>query len=240
MRLVGIIAVFVLTVAGIVQAAFLVRLSTRVDTLAEQVRAEGAAGALDADSARRNRPLAAAGESAPVRLPVPRLDPKAPAPAAAEGEALPAAGVLREALSTTEGKQHLKGALEAIREQDRQKRMIEDIEDDVDRDKRNQERLARTLGLSSGEQGSINSLYAQLDSGRKRILEEMKSGVKTADQADDEIDALEDKTETAVNSLLGETRLKQLRDARRAERLQRRLERANQRGQQPATTRPPG
>jgi hypothetical protein len=232
MRLVGIVAVFVLTVTSIVQAAFLVRLSGRVETLTEQVQTQalGEPG----PPARRSGSLATA--SAPVRMPVPRLDPKAPAAAAEPAaEQTPATAALGQALSTAEGRSHLKGALDALKEEDRQSRIAERAKDDIERDKRYQERLSRVLGLSSGEQGTIQNLYTSMHSARARVLEDMRSGLKTSEQADDEIDALEDKTETAVNALLGEPRMKQLRESRRAERAQRRQERQARQGQPPGT-----
>ena len=61
----------------------------------------------------------------------------------------------------------------------------------------------------------------------------MRAGLKNAEQADDEIDNLEDSTEGAVRGLLGEQRMQQLRDAERNERRQRRGP-PNQQGQQPA------
>jgi hypothetical protein len=231
MRLVGIVAVFVLTVTAIVQAAFLVRLSGRVETLSEQVRTQGVV--------EPGAPIARGGAapSAAVRMPVPRLDPKAPAPAESTGEVVPTAA-LGQALETAEGRQHLKGALDALKEEERKSRLAENAQEDIEREQRYQERLTRVLGLSGSEQGHIRNLYAQMQTGRTRILDEMRSGVKTAEQADDEIDALEDKTETAVQNLLGEPRMKQLRESRRVERMQRRQERLQRQGQAPGAPAP--
>jgi hypothetical protein len=235
MRLVGIVAVFVLTVTAIVQAAFLVRLSGRVETLTEQVRSQAVAADPLVPGARSGSMAA----SAPARMPIPRLDPKAPAPAEpVGGEAIPTTAALGQALETEEGRQHLKGALDALKEQERKSRLAENAKDDVEREQQYQERLSRVLQLSGSEQGAIRNLYAQMQTGRERVLEEMRSGIKTAAQADDEIDALEDKTETAVQGLLGEPRMKQLREARRAERMQRRQERQIRQGQAPGAPAP--
>ena len=59
----------------------------------------------------------------------------------------------------------------------------------------------------------------------------MRSGQKSAEQADEEIDALEGQAERQVQGLLGDGRMRQLREARRAERMQRREERRNAPGQ---------
>jgi ABC-type branched-subunit amino acid transport system ATPase component len=108
--------------------------------------------------------------------------------------------------------------------------MIEGVKNDIEREKRYQERITRALNLSGGEQGTIHQMYASMQASRQRILDEMQSGVKTSEQADDEIDQLEDQTETAVRTLLGDERLKQAREARKAERMQARQQRDAQRG----------
>jgi hypothetical protein len=229
MRLVGIIAVFVLALTSIVEGAFLVRLSSKVQALDDQLRGQPVV-ALESDtSARRARP-----SNEPVRLPVPRLDTKATAPsesAPASDTAVAAApAVLGAALSTPEGRSHLKEALKKLEDQDRQVRMIEGIRNDIEREKKYQERIARALNLSGGEQGTIHQMYASMQATRQRILDEMQTGAKTARQADDEIDQLEDQTETAVRNMLGEDRLKQMREARKNERQQEQQQRAARRG----------
>jgi hypothetical protein len=229
MRLVGIIAVFVLTIAAIVEGAFLVRLSGQVAALSEQVRAQATA-----DPLTPSRPHALAANPA-ARLPLPRLDTKPAAPeASGDGTGAPVpTAALGQALTTPEGLAHLKGAMSTLNEMERQARLAENAKEDVEREQRQTERLTRTLSLNSTEQGAIQNMYTSLQSARARVVEEMRAGIKTAEQADDEIDALEDKTETAVRSLLGEGRMKQMREARQAERMQRRLERSNQRGPAP-------
>jgi hypothetical protein len=236
MRLVGIIAVFVLALTSIVEGAFLVRLSSKVSELDEQLRAQPATAALDSDApARRAR----SGE--PARLPVPRLDPKAtaaPTTTAPAAEVRPAIDTLQAALSSNEGIAHLKNAIKRMEDQDRQVRMLDGAKNDQQRELKYQERIARSVPLSGAEQGTIHQMYASMDASRNRILEEMRSGVKTSEQADDEIDQLEDQTETAVHNLLGEERLKQMRESRKAERQKAREERdrnrASRRAQNPA------
>jgi hypothetical protein len=230
MRLVGIIAVFVLALTAIVEGAFLVRLSSKVAALDEQLRAQPTAVALDGDTPAR-RAARASGDLA--RLPVPRLEAKGTTPteSAPAAEGVPTAiATIEAALRSPEGLAHLKNGLKRIEDQDRQVRMIEGVKNDIEREKRYQERITRALNLSGGEQGTIHQMYASMQASRQRILDEMQSGVKTSEQADDEIDQLEDQTETAVRTLLGDERLKQAREARKAERMQARQQRDAQRG----------
>ncbi len=242
MRLVGIIAVFVLTVTAIVEGAVLVRLSGKLDTLTEQVKAQPAHLPPDPDDHTFTARAASAALAAErMRPPPPKLDPKAPAPQEPAQPAPQAAGILREALATSEGREHLKNAMEVLREQDRQQRVIRDAEGDVQRDTSYRERLTRVLGLSQGEQGSIGSIYANLQTQRQKVIDEMRAGQKSAEQADDEIRTLESNADRSVHGILGEGRMRQLREARRAERTQRREERQQQNGVPPQPgVAPPG
>jgi hypothetical protein len=223
MRLVGIIVVFVLTLATIVEGAFLVRLSGQLSDLKEEVSLKGRSAIDEGVSPAQQAAAAASAALAAERLrkaPVPRLETKeaVPAPSA---EPTPATEILRGALATEEGRKHLKEALALMKEHDRQADLIQDIENEQQREMKNRERLVQVLGLGPSEQGSIGQLYASLHSSRQRIVDEMRSGLKSAEQADNEIDRLVDSTEKAVESLLGETRVKQLHESRRNERLQR-------------------
>jgi hypothetical protein len=219
MRILGIVAIFVLAVVAIVEGAALVRLSSRLDSVAQQAGAGGPADDPGFDTTRRPSLARASSEpAAPARPPVPRLTPAAaapPAPAAPPGS--PTA-VLGEALGTPEGRQHLKAAMETLREQERQDRMVRNAERDVEREQRQRERMARVLGLNSDEQNKLGHLYTTLQSGRRRVLEEMRVGGKTSEQADDEIDAMEDEAQRNVRTLLGEDRMRKLREAERGER----------------------
>jgi hypothetical protein len=171
----------------------------------------------DGDTLRRDVSLARSGGAAPTpALPPPRL---APAPGtAAPVPTGPATAMLAEALQTQEGRQHLRGAMELLRELDRQDRLIRNAEQEVEREQRYRDRLSKVLSLPTHEQEKLGQFYGSLQAGRRKVLEEMRSGVKNAEQADDEIDTLKDSTEQQVRALLGEQRMQQLRDARRTER----------------------
>jgi hypothetical protein len=218
MRIFGIVAIFVLAVVAIVEGAALVRLSSRLDAVAQG--AGSPSGDTPADTMRQPPSLARAASdpATTLRPPVPRLAPVAAAPSPAAAPPGSPTAVLGDALATPEGRQHLKVAMEALREQDRQERLVKNAERDVEREQRQRERMARVLGLNSDEQNKIGHLYTTLQSGRQRVLEEMRVGSKTAEQADDEIDNLEDETQRTVRTLIGEERMRKLRDAERNER----------------------
>jgi hypothetical protein len=244
MRVIGIVAIFVLALATIVEGAVIVRLSSRLDALDEKL-AHGPAGPDDVRAARREGISLARGgmEAAPAPLPPPKL---APAPGSAPPVPTgPATAMLAEALQSVEGRQHLRGAMELLREQDRQDRLIRNAEQDIEREQRYRDRLSKVLSLPGHEQEKLGQFYASLQAGRRKVLEEMRSGVKNAEQADDEIDNLEDSTEQQVRTLLGEQRMQQLRDARRNERGRGRGQGGGQQGQgqqqqgQQATPPPP-
>ncbi len=213
MRVVAIIALFVLAVTAIVEGAVIARLSSRVDQLAEEVarrRPHGSAGSSDLSGPTG----IATARVAPASAPLPRLV----APPVPSGESPPAVAVLEQALSTPTGRQHLQTAMETLREEARQERLARNVEEDVSREQRRRETMVRVLGLSSAEQNRVQQLHTQMQTGRQRVIEEMKAGLKNAETADDEIDALEDETDRQVNALLGEERQRKLREARRAER----------------------
>lgn len=108
----------------------------------------------------------------------------------------------------------------------------------MEKEQQRREQLTKILALTSEEQGKVGQLYTTLQTGRQRVLEEMRAGVKNAEQADDEIDNLRDETEKSVRTLLGEPRMKQYRDANRAAR--RRERGGDEAGQSPAPAAGPG
>jgi hypothetical protein len=218
MRILGIIAIFVLTLAAILEGAALVRLSSRVDSLVEKLEATAAPASSTLrvkrdDSDRR----ASTGSAAAELRPLPRLlpPPASGAPAAAPG---PATSMLREALESPEGRSHLKTAMEVLREQDRQDRLLRKAEEDVAEEQRYRERLNRLAGLSPDEQNKVAQLHTAMQSRRQRVLEEMRAGLKSAEQADDDIDNIEDETTRQIRALLGEQRMQKFRESTRNER----------------------
>jgi hypothetical protein len=216
MRVIGIVAVFVLALAAIVEGAVIVRLSTRIDTLADKLATPPAAPRelSDVRAPHHDGVALARGDGAGVGLPPPRLT----GPAGAPVPTAPATAMLAEALQTVEGRQHLRGAIEHLREEERQDRLVRNAEQDIEREQRYRDRMAKVLSLPAHEQEKVGQLFATLQAGRRKVLDDMRAGLKNAEQADDEIDNLEDGTQAQVRALLGDQRMQQLRDARRAER----------------------
>jgi hypothetical protein len=211
-RIVAMVAVFLLAVATIVEGAIIVRLSRRVDALAEKAPVRPAE--VIAPSRAPTPAPKASPELAARSLPRLTVAPE-PTPEAPGG---PATAVLGEALATPEGRQHLKAAMEVLREEERKERLVRSTERALEREQRRRENLTRLLVLPPDEQNKINQFYLTLQTGRQRVIEEMRAGVKNAEQADDEIDTLEDETDRQVRSLLGEQRMQKFRELSRANR----------------------
>jgi hypothetical protein len=215
MRTVGIVAIFVLSLCAIGEGAYLISLSRKVDRLSQQQHGEPAQG--DDGEALRAAQIAAADRAArrsraagSGALPAPSAVPSFQALAPAS--TTPATSTLREALATTEGRDQLKAALAVIEEEKRQTRMLERGTRSEERDKRYKERLTKAVALTGDEPLKIDALLSGLTNGRRQILEEMKGGGRSAEQADDAIDELEDGTEQKVRALLGEDRWRKFRE----------------------------
>lgn len=215
MRTFALLAAFLLAVASIVEGAVIVRLSSRVETLSQRLAsdsgAQGASGVLGSTDVVR---VAAARNPSLPTSTLPRL---LPAPAS-DAPPAAAATVLREALETPEGRQHLKAAMEVLREQDRQERVTQRAERAVDREQQRVQQMTHILALTSEEQGKVGQLYSSLQASRRRVLDEMHAGQKDADQADNEIDGFRDETDRSVRALLGEPRMQKFRETMRAQR----------------------
>lgn len=221
MRTIGIAAIFVLSLCAIGEGAYLIKLSRRVNALSQQVERgalEGgsslAYGAAQPADERPRKTLGAAEAQVRVAAPVPNFQTLAPA------STTPATSTLREALSTSEGREQLKAALAVIEEEKRQARMLERAGRSDERDKRWKERIAKSVALTGDEPLKIESLFTSLGHGRRQILDEMKAGAKNAEQADDAIDELEEATERSVRALMGEERWRKFREDGRRNRQQ--------------------
>src|SRR3954451_14291972 len=112
MRTMAIIAIFGLTVSAIAEGAFLFRLSGRVTALSQEVAQAREAAAL-VPVARPEPPPERPMAAAPARA-VPALRPAAVPPSfTAPAPAVAATATLRDALSTNEGREQLKTALDS-------------------------------------------------------------------------------------------------------------------------------
>jgi hypothetical protein len=206
MRLLGLVAIFVLSLVSIIEGAFLFRLSHRVSALAgERAVAEpDRAEAAPLESPRR-----------PVMLP--RALPAAAPPAfqTPPPPSSPAAATLREALATTEGREQLRAAMDVIAEDKRQTRLAESLPRREERDQRMKERLLKAVPLTGDEPIKVATLFTTLQAGRRQLIEDMRAGLKNAEQTDTALDELRDGTEKSLHALLGDERWRKVREARR-------------------------
>jgi hypothetical protein len=216
MRTIGIFAIFLLSLTAIAEGAYLFKLSRQVSALSEERARPSRAVSDDSGSlltAPRQesepRPARGAREPAP---PLPNFQALAPA------STTPATATLREALSTTEGRDQLKAALEVIAEEKRQDRLLRQAGRRDEREQHFKDRILKNVPLTGDEPLKVNALFATLQTGRHQLLEDMKAGLKSADQADEAIDELQDNTEKSVRTLIGEERWRKLREADRRER----------------------
>jgi hypothetical protein len=212
MRTIGILAIFVLALCAVGEGAALFRLSRQVTDLRQQV-ARPEVEPTDDVAFARPRPIAMGSTSRPREAAVaPRIAiPAFTAPPATT----PATTSLREALATAEGREQLKAALSIINEEKRQDRLVKQAEKRVEGEQKWKERILKNVQLTGDEPLRLDTLFATLKSGRAQILEDMRAGLKTSDQADKEIDELQDGTQKGVRALLGDERAKKLREQER-------------------------
>jgi hypothetical protein len=212
MRTLGIMAVFVLAVCAITEGAFLFRLSAQVRDLSHQVASAHEVSLRDS---------AEAPSVAPARAPPSALRPLTPARSAAAPPAftaptpaLAATTTLRDALATSEGRDHLRAAMDIIAEQRRQERLVATVERREERDQRFKERLNK-LPLTGDEPQKISALFTALATGRHQLLEDMRAGAKNAEDTDEAMDELQDTTQKALRTLIGDDRWSKVQSERR-------------------------
>jgi hypothetical protein len=206
MRTLGMIAIFLLSLVSIVEGAFLFKLSRQVTALSppsERAESDGEEAA-PAPVRRADQPAIRTRS-----VPVPTFQTLAPP------STTPATTTLREALATTEGRQQLKAALDVIAEEKRQARMLESAPRRDERDLKYKDRIQKTVPLTGDEPLKLSTLFTALQQGRHQILEDMKAGLKNAEQADNEMDELRDGTDKSIHALLGDDRYHKVRDGRR-------------------------
>jgi hypothetical protein len=209
MRTVGMIAIFLLSLVSIVEGAYLFKLSHRVTELAQQAPERSGVEGDEAAPAPARRPDAPAPRPRPAAAPVPTFQTLAPP------STTPATATLREALGTVEGRQQLRAAMDVIAEEKRQARMLEVAPRRDERDLKYKDRILKTVPLTGDEPLKLGTLFTTLQQGRHQILEDMKAGLKNAEQADNEMDELRDNTDKSIHALLGEERYRKAREGRR-------------------------
>ncbi len=219
MRTIGMFVGFILALTCVVQGAYLIKLSHRVTELTDELRADRNEAAdprvqrAIADSSRQQG-YGASGQNdrrQALRIPtgslpsVPVFVPTAVAPAP------PAAGTLHEALSTPEGREHLKNALATIDEEKRQDKMTRRVGKDDERSLKFKENIVGRLGLNAQEQYKLDTLLATAQNERRQLVEDMKVGLKKSGEVDEGLDAVQSQTEKDVRALVGEDRWQKLR-----------------------------
>lgn len=211
MRTIGILAIFFLSLAAIVQGAYTFKLSRQVKQLSQEretAREESAAVARDenAPAAVVDTGGSAVFQRRPVQLPTPSVPSFSPPPTTNA-----ASTVLHDVLGTPEGRQQLRAALDVIAEEKHQERLWKQATKHEEREMRFRDRVLKAVPLTGDEPLRVAKLFTDLQTGRQQILEDMRAGNKTADQADSAIDELRDANEKAVHALLGDERWKKAR-----------------------------
>jgi hypothetical protein len=209
MRTLGMFAIFLLSLVSIVEGAFLFKLSRQVSTLARAPEGMEDRGDETAPPVRRPDPVAPRLARSAASASVPTFQTLAPP------STTPATTTLREALATTEGREQLKAAMEVIAEEKRQARLVDSAPRRDERDQRFKERIMKAVTLTGDEPLKLTTLFATAQSGRRQILDDMRAGLKNAEQADNELDQLRDSTEKSAHELLGDERWKKIREGRR-------------------------
>jgi hypothetical protein len=237
MRTMAIIAIFGLTVSAIAEGAFLFRLSRRVTALSQDVALAHEAAAvvpIVRAEAPPERPVAAPARAVPAIRPAAVPAFSAPAPAVA------ATATLRDALSTPEGREQLKTALDSINEQRRQERLSKYYERRDERDLRWRDHILKAGILTGDEPAKVSALFAAQTAGRKQIMEDMRSGGKTSQETDEALDQLQEGTTKSLHALIGDDRWRKLRETERRDRRQNNNAQAGQQQQQQQQQRPGG
>jgi hypothetical protein len=206
MRVLGIVAIFVLSLVSIVEGAFLFRLSHRVSALSA-----------DRAAAELEQPATALVETSRRPLPAPQAHARPAAPPAFQTPTpvSPAASTLREALSTVEGREQLKAAMDVIAEERRQTRLAESLPRREERDQRMKDRLLKAVPLTGDEPIKVATLFTNLQTARRQLIEDMRAGLKNAEETDTALDELRDGMDKSLHALLGDDRWRKAREGRR-------------------------
>jgi hypothetical protein len=213
MRIVGILAIFLLSVGAIAEGAALFRLSRQVRELSQQVAVahEHDESVHAADPGDRPAARVAAAPLRPAAVPRPAASPPAFTPSA---PSVAATATLRDALSTPEGREQLRSALDIIAEQRRQERLVKYVERREERDQRWKEQITKNVPLSGEEPAKVSAIFASLQTARRQLLEDMRAGSKTSEETDSALDDLQENTQKALHGLLGDDRWRKLREGR--------------------------
>jgi hypothetical protein len=187
-----------------VQGAFLV--SARRDLRTMNRRLESI-GLTEADEPAP-RPQAAAALPAAR----PGEERRLPPPTFAVAATTPVGTAAINALATPEGKQKLQEVLGTIKEEKRQVKMAKQSERRAQLDARIREVVGKELGLTPDEERKVQDTLAARTEARTRAVEEMKSGLRTRQDAKKDIDTANQTADQALKATLGDQRMAKLRE----------------------------
>lgn len=204
--------------AGLVaEGAYIVKLRRQMGALERKVdslRNEAATDDFAAPPVARrppSLPLLAAPAAGAWSRPAPQ-----PAAAVAEGsgDTLPLPAVL----SSPDAREQLHKfvAAELARERDEQREQWLGRRNEAEQ--RFRERIVKELGLNTDEAFRVGEILSSVQSGRRDLLEAVRSGEKQPQEIEPELRALRDKAQASLKDMLGDERTAKLQEIRRQER----------------------
>jgi hypothetical protein len=198
-RLFGVVVAAALAVTAVVQGVMLRRLSRRLENTTQA-----------AEHDEPPRPVTASPPVLRLRMAPPQL-----APSVVGASRPPGAALLHEALSTPEGREQLKATLASLKEEKRQQKLIGRVEKREQKDQRWRDKVLAMRSLTPAEAQKLTALFARLREDRQRVLESMKAGHLSSEEADDTTDDLARAHKKEVRALLGEQRWKEVKEEER-------------------------
>jgi hypothetical protein len=187
-----------------VQGAFLVSARRDLRTMNRRLESIGLTEA-EEPAARPQAP-------APQPAARPGEERRLPPPTFTVAATTPVGSAALSALGTAEGKQKLQEVLGAIKEEKRQVKMAKQSERRAQLDARMREIVGKELGLTPDEERKVQDVMAVRTEARTRAVEEMKSGLRTRQDAKKDIDTANQTAEQALKTTLGDQRMAKLRE----------------------------
>ncbi len=228
MKMLGTIVAAVLGIAVIAEGAYIVRTRTQLATLSEKL------GRLESermDTEGRGPPIARGfereglaeemGIGAPEpstgdaqRRPLPRFVPAPSGPPPSADDPLP----LPAAINSPEARLQLRNYIAAQLEQRRQEERAAMDDRRQQQAQQRRERMAKELGLASGEAAKFNDIHTRADAARAQLMERMQSEAGGDRRAiRQEMVTIRSGFEQEMRSLLGEGRAQKWEELRRQE-----------------------
>jgi len=232
MRLIGILVAGVLTIAAVAQGAYIVKLRREIAALSgrvDELRAERSDDSGDDRSAAApayararsaawppfDGPRPTALTAAP-RLPGGGAPAPAPAPhpSADNGDPLP----LPPAVSSPEAREQLRQFVASTMEQQRDQAREQWTARREDAEKQFRDKVIKELGLNEQEGQKVGDIFGGMQTARRDLFEQVRSGQKSGSDIGTEMAALRDRTQTELRTVLGDDQMKKLQELQRQER----------------------